>query len=122
MAQLAETTSKVHKRTIAAMVSFAVNHVPGINIITLEKFLELVYVNGTHGSLSNKQLDDKMQLMIKHIPDTDLPSLLTLADLLNIYVPLTTNFRYEITDSWQAAPYSSSSPTILNLELNQNIS
>ena len=82
-------TATINKRCIAAMTAFATDHIPSVNKATLEKFLELVYVNGTHGSLSDKQLIDKMRLMIKHVPDTDVQSLQTLAELLNVYLPLT---------------------------------
>ncbi len=89
MNQSANAAPEIKKHSIAAMTTFATNHIPTIDSLTLEKFLELVYVNGTHGSLSDKQLIDKMRLMIKHVPETDVPSLQTLAELLNVYLPLT---------------------------------
>ena len=84
MKPLTDATPKVTKRSIADTTTFAINYIPSVDVPTLEKFLELVNVNGTHGSISTRQFAEKMQLLIKHVPNVDIPSLVTLAELLNL--------------------------------------
>ena len=66
------------------MTAFAIKHVPGVDKGTLKAFLELVNVDGAHGSLTNQKFVEKMRMMLKHVPTADIDSLLTLAELLNI--------------------------------------
>jgi hypothetical protein len=88
MCQAEEAASGIEKRYIVAMSTFAIKHIPGTDPVTLEKFIELISVGGTHGSLSDKQLVEKMRIMVKYVPDTNLHSLLTLIELMDIYLPL----------------------------------
>ena len=101
MKQSVNATPEIKKHSIAAMTTFATNHIPTVDASTLEKFLELVYVNGSHGSLNNKQLADLMRLMIQHVPDIHIPSLQTLADLLNVYIPITAQPSHQRNGSSQ---------------------
>jgi len=82
---------EIHKRHVAATVQFAVNHIPQADEATLEKFLELVNVDGSFGSITARELLQKMCLLKKHIPATCEDSLMILAELLGIYWPMTTN-------------------------------
>ena len=77
----------IEKRYITAMVIYAVKNIPGTDPTTLNKFLELVNVAGSHDWLSTQQLCDKMEIMIKYVPDTKVQSLLILAELLNVPFP-----------------------------------
>lgn len=88
MCQAEDVASGIEKRYIVAMSTFAIKHIPGTDPVTLEKFVELINVGGSHGSISDKQLIDKMRLMVKLVPDTNIPSLLTLVELMDIDLPL----------------------------------
>lgn len=79
-----QLTPEITKRAIADMTTFAINHIPSVDKPTLKKFLELVNVEGAHGSLSYQQFIEKVQAMVKYVPNTDTDSLTTLADLLNL--------------------------------------
>jgi hypothetical protein len=81
---------EIHKRHVAATVQFAINHIPQADAATLEKFLELVYVEGNFGSISVRELLQKMELLKKYIPATCETSLIILAELLGICWPMTT--------------------------------
>ena len=88
MSQAVISQQKVEKRCVAAMSTFAVENIPDTDPTTLTKFLELVNVAGSHHDwLSAQQLCDKMQIMIKYVPGTNVESLLILAELLNVPVP-----------------------------------
>ena len=80
---------KIEKRYVAAMGFYAIKNIPGTDPTTLNKFLELVNVAGSHDWLSTQQLCDKMEIMIKYVPDTKVQSLLILAELLNVPFPET---------------------------------
>lgn len=77
----------INKRHIEAAVMFAISHIPQVDATTLEKFLELVNINGNFGSLSDQQLLQNMALLVKHVPSVCGMSLLTLAELLGVCVP-----------------------------------
>ncbi len=81
-------THKIDKKHVAAMTSYALRHIPGCDETTLRKFLELVNITGSMGWISDEQLVEKMRFMVKHVPGTCTHSLLTLVELLAVYLPL----------------------------------
>jgi len=86
----------IKKRHIEAAVLFAVNHIPQVDPITLEKFLELIDINGNFGAVSDRQLLQTMTLLIKHVPSACGHSLLTLAELLDVCVPVQVTYKLNI--------------------------
>lgn len=80
-------SQEIKKLHVEATVMFAVNHIPSVDEPTLIKFLELVNVTGNFGTISEEQLVQKMQLILKHIPGASEASLITLGELLNIRFP-----------------------------------
>jgi hypothetical protein len=85
-----ELEGQIDKRQLKAAIYFAISNVPHIDKATLERFLELVNTTGSHGSIGQKQLIQKMALLMKYVPDTCNRSLLTLSDLLDLSWPATT--------------------------------
>ena len=76
--------NKIQKRHVAAAVNFAIEYLPQADEPTLEKFLALVNISGSFGSISREQLHQKMGLLIKLMPDVCCYSLLVLIDLLGV--------------------------------------
>ena len=97
----------INKRHIEAAVLFAIGHIPQVDAATLEKFLELVNINGNFGCLSNQQLLQKMTLLVKLVPTVCGPSLLTLAELLGICVPLQIIYKLDIIVEENSQSWSS---------------
>ena len=91
-----KTGRTIKKRHIEAAVLFAINNIPHIDSTTLEKFVELVDVNGNFGSVSDQQIVQKMILLVKHVPSVCGYSLLTLAELLGICVPVQISYKLNI--------------------------
>ena len=79
---------KIHKRHIAAMAHFAINHIPHIDEATLKMFVELINITGNFNAISHEQVLKKMSLLIQLVPDTCRYSLHTLVELLDIGLPL----------------------------------
>lgn len=79
---------KIDKKLIVAMSGFAIRNIPGTDADTLNKFLELVHITGSYGWLSDRQLVEKMRIMVEYVPGTNIHSLLLLAELLSMYLPL----------------------------------
>ncbi len=77
----------IKKLHVKNTVEFAINNVPGVDEGTLEKFLELVNARGNFGNVSEAEIIEKMNLIMKYIPDACGRSLLTLAELLDIRFP-----------------------------------
>ena len=97
---------KVSKRDLAAAVLFAINNIPHVHEATLERFLELVNITGNFGSISDHEFAQKMYLLTKHVPDVCNDSLFTLAELLDIRIPMlnvgynVNAFMEEINQRW----------------------
>ena len=86
-----QTSEQVIKKVhVEASVLFAINHIPNVDAHTLERYLELVNLTGTFGSISQEELLQKMNLLIKHIPETCEHSLSTVGELLGINFPVQT--------------------------------
>ncbi len=79
---------KIDKRHIAATALFAMTHVPHLNQETVERFLELINATGNYGSMSDKELLQKICVLVKHVPETCEDSLLVVAELLGIGLPV----------------------------------
>ena len=77
----------IKKLYVKTTVEFAINHVPGVDQDTLEKFLELVNATGNFGPISETEIIEKMNLIMKYIPGACGHSLLTVAELLDIRFP-----------------------------------
>jgi hypothetical protein len=77
----------IKKLHVKATVEFAINNIPGIDQDTLEKFLELVNATGNFGPISEAEIIEKMNLIMKYIPEACGRSLLTVAELLDIRFP-----------------------------------
>lgn len=90
------TGKKIKKRHIEAAVLFAIDHIPQVDSNTLEKFLELIDINGNFGSVSDRQLLRTMSLLVKHVPSACGYSLLTLAELLDVCVPTQETYKLNI--------------------------
>jgi hypothetical protein len=92
----ADMGKTIKKRHIEAVVLFAIDHIPQIDPDTLEKFLELINANGNFGSVSDQHLLRTMSLLTKHVPGACGYSLLTLAELLDICVPVQVTYKLKI--------------------------
>ena len=79
---------EIDKRHVESTILFAMNNIPRADETTLEKFLELVNATGNFGSISGRQLIRKMDLLKKYVPQTCEYSLLALAELLGIHLPI----------------------------------
>jgi hypothetical protein len=79
-----QTIKKLH---IKNTVEFTINNIPGVDEGTLEKFLELVNARGNFGEINEGEVIEKMNLIMKYIPDACARSLLTVAELLDIRFP-----------------------------------
>jgi hypothetical protein len=77
----------IKKLELNEMALFAINHIPDIDKVTLEKFIEFVNATGTFGAMSHEQVLTKMALILKYVPDACPHSLMILADLLEIPRP-----------------------------------
>ena len=75
---------KIKKLHIQETIIFAGKNIPGVDQKTLEKLLELVNADGTHGIISQEKLLTKMRLILKYIPGVCVQSLVILADLLEL--------------------------------------
>ena len=75
---------KLHVKTT---VEFAINNIPDVDQDTLEKFLELINATGNFGPISEAEIIEKMNLIMKYIPGACGRSLLTVAELLDIRFP-----------------------------------
>ena len=84
MANTTTPTNEIKKLHLEAVVLFASNNIPEVDPATLERFLELVNVEGTFGTITHEQILKKMYLVLKYIPDACAHSLLALIDLLEI--------------------------------------
>lgn len=79
---------KIDKRHIEATILFAIQHIPEVDVGTLELFLELVdATGGSFGSITDKQLLQKMIVLVKYVPGSCRYSLLMLAELLGVCLP-----------------------------------
>lgn len=72
---------KIH---VQEMVLFAIEYLPQLDRPTLEHFLELLDLEEAYSYISARELASKMQLMMRHIPETCAYSLQTLAALLDV--------------------------------------
>ena len=81
---------KIDKRHIEATILFAIQHVPETDVGTLERFLELIDATGSFGSITDTQLLQKMTVLVKYVPGSCRYSLLMLAELLGICLPVET--------------------------------
>jgi hypothetical protein len=86
--------NEIKKLHVKATVEFAIDNIPDVDQNTLEKFLELVNATGNFGPISEDEIIEKMNLIMKYIPGASGRSLLTVAELLDIRFPKpTTNNR-----------------------------
>ena len=72
---------KVH---VADTVAFALENIPDIDQLTLEKFLHLLHTTGTFGLITPEQIINKMRLTLKYIPNACARSLVIIAELLEL--------------------------------------
>jgi hypothetical protein len=85
--QTLATIHSIKKLHVKNTVEFAINHIPGVDEATLEKFLELVNARGNFGEINEGEIIEKMNLIMKYIPNACARSLLTVAELLDIRFP-----------------------------------
>ncbi len=85
--------NSVKKLHIEAATSFAIENISGIDENTLQKFVELINVNGNFGSISEAELLEKMRLFRKYIPKSCGYSLHILTELLDIGFPAKTTMN-----------------------------
>ncbi len=77
---------QISKQHVEAAVQFAVNYIPQIDEVTLNKLVDLVHITGNFNDISQQQLLRKINLMIYLIPGTCKYSLITLIELLEICI------------------------------------
>ncbi|MBN1220119.1 MAG: hypothetical protein JXM69_14420 [Anaerolineae bacterium] len=77
----------IKKLYVGTTVEFAINNIPDVDQDTLEKFLELVNATGNFGPISEGEIIEKMNLIMKYIPGACARSLLTIIELLDIRFP-----------------------------------
>jgi hypothetical protein len=65
-----------------------------VDVVTLERFLELINATGNFGSITDKQLLQKMTMLVKYVPGSCRYSLLALAELLDVCLPMGANFDF----------------------------
>jgi hypothetical protein len=87
---------KIDKQHIEATILFAINHIPQVDGVTLEKFLELINATGNYGSITDRQLLHKMTVLVKYVPGSCRYSLLALAELLDVCLPVGANIDFNI--------------------------
>jgi hypothetical protein len=78
---------EIKKLSLQTTVTFASEHIPGIDRMTLEQLMGLVYKNGTHGSITPDELVAKMHLILKYIPNACPRTFMVLIDLLELPRP-----------------------------------
>ena len=91
--QTLTTVRGIKKLHVKNTVEFAINNIPGVDEGTLEKFLELVNARGNFGDISDGEIIEKMNLIMKYIPNACARSLLTVAELLDIRFPRAVSFQ-----------------------------
>lgn len=104
---MTNTIKKVH---VEATANFAIKNIPQVNEVTLEKFVELVYTDGNYGEITHEQLLSKMCLALKYIPQACAKTLLILADLLEIPVPIMTEEQLSLLPAATAINLAAMSP------------
>ncbi|MEM7033746.1 MAG: hypothetical protein AAF629_29650 [Chloroflexota bacterium] len=94
------TVNQAHikKRHIQDTAQFALESIPNIHRKTIELLLELVYAEGTHGTISQERLIIKMRHILRYIPGSCTYSLTVLVDLLEIPLPKTPDILPSSTD------------------------
>ena len=85
---------KIDKRHIEATILFAIQYIPQVDPGALERFLELVDASGSFGSITDRQLLQKMNAFLKYVPGSCRDSLLMLAELLGVCVPMEINMDF----------------------------
>jgi hypothetical protein len=88
MTALSQTIT-LKKRHIADTIAFALSSLPQTDQHTLEKFLALVNIGGSHGALNLEEVVNKMRLTMKYVPQPCPETLLIVADLLEVPLPKT---------------------------------
>ena len=83
---LTSRVSKIDKKHVTAMATFAINNIPSTDQFTLNKFLELMNTTGSFGSVTAEQLLETMRLMMKYVPGTCNQSLFVLVELLGVHL------------------------------------
>jgi len=79
---------QIKKLHLEATVHFAISHIPSVDQPTLEKYLELVNIDGNFGTISEAELLEKMELVMRFIPNACDHSLRTLGELLGARFPV----------------------------------
>ena len=79
---------QIKKLHLEATINFAISHIPSVDQATLEKYLELVNINGNFGTISEVELLEKMELIMRFIPNACDHSLRTLGELLGVRFPV----------------------------------
>ena len=88
------TGQQFHKRHVAAAIIFTINHIPHTDADTLQTLLELINIDGNFGNISDQELTHKMMLLARLMPNVCRESLITVAEILGVGLPL--NARYGI--------------------------
>ncbi len=81
------SVNKIKKLQVQATIEFAIANIPGADRNTLEKLSELINATGNFGPISETEITDKMNLILKYIPSASLWSLKAVAELLDIRFP-----------------------------------
>jgi hypothetical protein len=78
------TARKIKKYQVEMTVQFAMQNIPTIDRNTLEKFSELITATGNFGPVSEIEIIEKMNLIIRYIPGASVQSLQIVAELLDL--------------------------------------
>lgn len=84
---MTRSQTEISKLQLQETVRFALDGIPHIHGNSLEKLVELVNTDGSHGAISQERLIAKMRQVIKYIPGACTESLLILVDLLELPLP-----------------------------------
>ena len=86
------SNNEIKKLHLEGIVLFAINNIPSIDVFTLRKLQELLNTpEGGFGFTTTAQLIADMELILKYVPGTCGYSLLVLAELLEMSLPLAAN-------------------------------
>lgn len=84
---MTRTQMEISKLHLHETVRFALEAIPDIHVNSLEKLVELVNTDGSHGTICQERLIAKMRHVLKYVPGACTESLLIVVDLLEIPIP-----------------------------------
>ncbi|OQY46666.1 MAG: hypothetical protein B6242_06995 [Anaerolineaceae bacterium 4572_78] len=99
-----QSVDTIKKLYIKRIIEFAIENIPQLEEHTLNLFSELLSTRGNYGSLTRKEIANRMDTIIKYIPGACPYTLFVLADLLDIHMKYPTNKTGFLLQDKQFAP------------------